>query len=240
MKFTAAGPVLPLHKSITTTSLYGDYTELTHTDDDGSIDSTILSGTELHEALVQLSRAKQGTGTKHISYLELVGHQMQVWGKGNYWRFKHTNKNTTISRGFVVFLLQEILGCPVNRANAIAHESISHFLDLGSQDSSGDRQIRRFRKGAANHITDCYDQLLEQGYEKSASDTVTQLVFMHIIQAFQYIEGKVSLIKSYLLPTPLKMIQSAIMKMSVFQLKTATNKICGHFFNKSCPLTTSI
>lgn len=234
--------LLPLDKNIKSKNIGPRYIELLIHDCKGNTDTTVFSNSELEEAIVQISRSKKASSTQVISYKDLREHQITIWGRSNYWRFKSLtqNKTVTISRGFVVYLLQDILGCKVNRSQGIANEAISHFLGLGSHDSYGDRQIRRYRKKAAEHVISIYNHVLEQGTENSARELISNFILLQLFQAFNYIEEKVSSIKNYILPAPLKMIQRAVMNKSVISLKATANKIYGHIFGKTCPLATSI
>lgn len=233
--------LMPLDKAIKSKRISDKYVELSVLDFNGCTDSIVISDSELDEAVVQISRSKKTSPTRIISYKELREHQINMWGRSNCWRFKSLtpNKTVTISRGFVVYLLQDILGCQINRSQGFAHESISHFLGLGSQDSYGDRQIRRYRKKAEEYLVSNYNHVLEQGTEKSARELISNFILLQLFQAFNHIEEKINSIKSYILPTPLKMIQRAVMKKSVISLKATVNKIFGHIFDKTCPLATS-
>ncbi|WP_154139834.1 hypothetical protein [Photobacterium damselae] len=242
MKFSIAKEqLLPLNSSIETKRVNPRFIELRVKAMDCT-DSIVLSDCELEEAILQISRSKRSLSARSISYWELREYQINVWGRSNYWRFKNLtqNKAVTISRGFIVYLLQEILECKVNRLQGTAHESISHFLGLGSQESCGDRQIRRYREKAAKYIVSSYSHLLEQGTEKFARETISNFILMQLFQAFNYIAEKISKIKAYILPTPLKMIQRVVANKSVSNLKETVNKILGHIFPKTCPLPTSL
>ncbi|PMO58747.1 hypothetical protein BCT07_10865 [Vibrio breoganii] len=232
MKFTVMEPLEYLSSSIEVTSAFGEFILLKHLDISGSEDSINMTTEELYETIMVLRRSNKYLEPGSIPFWAVASHKIETWGKNNsyYFNLPNQNKRRIVSKGYIVLLLQEILGCP-GSIDRVSYQTIGEVLYLSEGASDPNRQVRRYRKNALDHIASCYQKLRHL----NAENKLQNIVLYSLFSSFKDLETAYKNSKSSIIVSQRKKIEAFLSAMSTLSLKHIADKICGHILKVARP-----
>lgn len=221
---------LPFHKSLTVNELSGGFFQLKGESSSGYEQVTILEEGKLKEAIDYFNE----TGRDDVHLCELWGYLIKRWGATEFISFINETKQTKtmVSRGYVVFLLQEMLGCSADRVDAISCQAIASVFGLGAKGSEYARQVRRYRHEAQKHTLKFIKQHCNGASNEAIRLSLFNFVKHNLQKAIAFVTERKKLISANApLVKGTKLLSRLQSDLSSW-LESAVNKICGHIFQQ--------